>query len=304
MTEEPAAILEIDPAWRREIEDMGSKPKFWFRYQDEMWLFKQARPNTGEHWAEKVASEIAVLLKLPTHEVRLARHEGRMGCAVRSFLKKDHTLVHGNEVLAGAIEGYDKGKHRGQADHNFQNIVNALEKRFRTPEVRLSVSKRFVGYLVLDALVGNTDRHHENWGIVIKPVVQNDTGGVPVSKRRIGLAPTFDHGSSLGRELLEDRARQLVADPQAINRYIRKATGGIFQNARARKGMSPIALVELIAATYPELVRPWKDRVAALPEDFAAPMISSVPASCMTEASREFVLAFLSASRKMITKIL
>jgi hypothetical protein len=110
MTEEPATILEIDPAWRREFEDMGSKPKFWFRYQDEMWLFKEARPNTGEHWAEKVASEIAVLLKLPTHEVRIARYEGHIGCAVKSFLKKDQTLVHGNEVLAGAIEGYDKSK--------------------------------------------------------------------------------------------------------------------------------------------------------------------------------------------------
>lgn len=296
-------ILEIDPAWPRWDEQMGSKRKFWFRFQDELWLFKQARPNTGEHWAEKIASEIAALLKLPTHEVHLARYEGHMGCAVKSFLKMDHTLVHGNELLAGAIEGYDKSKQRGQADHNFPNIVSALERRFRTPEVRLSVSKRLVGYLVLDALVGNTDRHHENWGIVVKPVIQNDAGGIPVSKRRIGLAPTFDHGSSLGRELLEDRARQLAADPVAIDRYIRKATGGIFENAQARKGLSPIALVELIAATYPDLVRPWKERIAALPDDFAVPLLNGIEASCMSQASREFVLAFLAASRKMILSI-
>jgi hypothetical protein len=96
MSNEPS-ILEIDPKWRREIEDMGSKPKFWFRHQDEMWLFKQARPNTGEHWAEKVASEIAELLGLPTHEVILASYEGEMGCAVRSFLRENQILVHGNE---------------------------------------------------------------------------------------------------------------------------------------------------------------------------------------------------------------
>ena len=303
MPQEPA-ILEIDPAWRREIEDMGSKPKFWFRYQDEMWLFKQARPNTGEHWAEKIASEIAALLMLPTHEVRIARAEGRLGCAVRSFLKKDQTLVHGNEVLAGAIEGYDKGKHRGQSDHHFENIVKALEKRFRTPAVRMSVSKRLVGYLVLDALVGNTDRHHENWGIVLRPVIQDRAGGIPKSKRKIGLAPTFDHGSSLGRELLDDRARQLAADPQAMNRYIRKATGGIFENAQAKKGLSPVALVKLIAVSYPELVEPWSNRIAALPEDFAAPLLAGVPASCMSQSNREFVLAFLAASRKMIISIL
>lgn len=72
-------ILEVDPTWRLGIEDMGSKPKFWFRYLNEMWLFKQARTNTGEHWAEKVASEIAELLKLPTHQVQIARYEAGWG---------------------------------------------------------------------------------------------------------------------------------------------------------------------------------------------------------------------------------
>ena len=129
MSLEPG-ILEIDPGWRLGIEDMGSKPKFWFRYEDANWLFKQARANTGEHWAEKIASEIASRLKLPTHEVRIARFEARIGCAVRSFLKRNEVLVHGNELLAGMVEGYDKDKWRGQAEHNFDNIVYAIEKLF------------------------------------------------------------------------------------------------------------------------------------------------------------------------------
>lgn len=305
MPQEPS-ILEIEPSWRREIEDMGSKPKFWFRYQDEMWLFKQARPNTGEHWAEKIASEIAGLLKLPTHEVRIAQFEGRMGCAVRSFLKKDEILVHGNELLAGAIKGYDKDKQRGQADHHFRNIVTTIERWFPQDKVRERESLRIVGYLVFDALVGNTDRHHENWGVVLKPVLQPTAqdGAEPMVRFQVTLAPTFDHGSSLGRELLDDRARQMLADPQGMNRYLRKATGGIFEHEQASKGLSPIALVELIAASYPELVMPWRNRIAALPDDFAVPLLAGVPASCMSEASRDFVLAFLNASRKIITSIL
>jgi hypothetical protein len=64
-----------------------------------------------------------------------------------------------------------------------------------------------------------------------------------------------------------------------------------------------MALVELLAAKYPDLVRPWRNRIAALPEDFAAPLLAGVPASCMSQASREFVLAFLSESRKMILSL-
>ena len=304
MPDEPS-ILEIDPTWRRGIEDMGSKPKFWFRYQDEMWLYKQARKNTGEHWAEKVASEIAELIGLPTHEVKIARYEGRIGCAVKSFLKKDEILVHGNELLAGAIKGYDKEKQRGQADHHFSNIVDTIEKWF-TGKFRQSVSLNLVGYFVFDALVGNTDRHHENWGTLLKPVrvKKNDDREGEQMRFRVDLAPTFDHGSSLGRELLDDCVRLILNDPNGVHRYIRKATGGIFEDVNSRKGLSPMALVELIAATYPDLVMPWRNRIAALPEDFALPLLADVPESCMTQAQREFVLAFLAESRKLITLIL
>lgn len=304
MTQQPS-ILEVDPSWRRGIEDMGSKPKFWFRYQDEMWLIKQARPNTGEHWAEKVASETAELLGLPTHEALIATYEGQIGCAVRSFLKPGQTLVHGNELMAGTIKGYDKSKHRGQADHNFDNIVTTLERRFVAPVVRRNVSLRFIGYLMLDALVGNTDRHHENWGVLQKFTIKDDRE----SKRlrvalRIGLAPTFDHASSLGRELLDEARLRMLADPAALKRYIRKGTGGIFRDSESKKGLAPIAVAEIIAHSYPQFYEPWSKRIAGLPVDFANPLLDGIPDHCMTQTSREFVLAFLSESRKMITSIL
>ncbi len=304
MTQQPI-ILEVDPTWRRGIEDMGSKPKFWFRYQDEMWLFKQARENTGEHWAEKVASEIAELMGLPTHQTLIANYEGDIGCAVRSFLKPGQNLVHGNELLAGAIEGYDKLKHRGQSDHHFENIVKALEQRFTVPDVRRKVSLRFVGYLMLDALVGNTDRHHENWGVIQKLAVKDDRANRQLSLTiRTGLAPTFDHASSLGRELVDDARQRLLDDRDAMRRYIRKGTGGIFRDVSEKKGMAPIALAEMVGKNYPKLLEPWKKRIEELDEDFARPLLAEIPESCMGVVAKDFVLAFLSENRKMITKIL
>lgn len=303
---EANSILEINAVWQRWDEQMGSKRKFWFLKENEknqQWLFKQARPDTGEHWAEKIASEIADQMGLPTHEVVLASYDGKIGCAVRSFLRENQALVHGNELMAGAIDGYDKFKHRGQADHNFDNIVKSLERRFLVPKIRNNLSLRFVGYLMLDALVGNTDRHHENWGIVQSFTIKDNHESKQPSYTRTGLAPTFDHASSLGRELLDDSRLRMLSDPSALKRYIRKGTGGIFEHERARKGLSPIALMELIAGSYPDLVRPWKKRVASLPEDFAAPLLAGVPESCMSQASRKFVLAFLAESRKMITSI-
>lgn len=283
---------------------MGSKPKFWFRYRDELWLYKQARPNTGEHWAEKIASEVADELSLPTHRVELATYEGRPGCAVRSFLEKGQTLIHGNELMAGAIDGYDKEKEQGQSDHNFANIVSALEHRFSMPEVRKRVAFRFVGYLVLDALVGNTDRHHENWGVVLSYFHENDTDRrIFRSGMRIGLAPTFDHGSSLGREMLDERRKAILKQSGGLQRYINKGTGGIFRRAGDRKGLSPIALIRLVAEEYPTLFTPWQKRIAELEDGFAIPLLEKIPEACMSGWSREFVLAFLKESRSLILEI-
>lgn len=48
-------------------------------------------------------------------------------------------------------------------------------------------------------MIGNVDRHHENWGILRKRVDGEWYGR---------LAPTFDHASSLGRELVDTGANK------------------------------------------------------------------------------------------------
>lgn len=52
-------IVPIPADAREDIEPLGSKPKFWVTLDGQRWLFKEARPNTGKDWAEKVAAEFA-----------------------------------------------------------------------------------------------------------------------------------------------------------------------------------------------------------------------------------------------------
>jgi hypothetical protein len=37
-------------------EVMGTKKKFWFSRDGEMWLYKATRAGSGEHWAEVLAA--------------------------------------------------------------------------------------------------------------------------------------------------------------------------------------------------------------------------------------------------------
>lgn len=290
-------IITVPQASQGDVEQMGSKPKFWFRRGDERWLFKEARERTGEDWAEKLASEIAKLLGLTTHHSELAEASGKRGVAVKSFLKPGQALIHGNELLGGLISGYDKHKQRGQSDHTVDNIIHVVERLFPSGRSRNLAATHLIGYFFLDALVGNTDRHHENWGIVLtlRPGPERSVMGVK-------LAPTFDHASSLGRELT-DAARERHLLDHSIERYMMRGRGGIHLNGNSRHGPSPIRLAEHLFSKFATLSIPWRERLHTLTESDLTDLVWRVPDERMSNMAREFTSTFLRISRKRLLSL-
>ncbi|MDE0439873.1 MAG: HipA domain-containing protein [bacterium] len=205
MSKQSPRYVEIDVSeWRLSGEEkMGTKPKRWLMEPDTEahWLMKDAREfNTakdgsryrvGYDWAERIACGVAGVLGLPAAEVELcvARkgEEYVYGTICRSVCERNtEELVHGDELLAeqGVSVARDRRSYTLEAIHRALEDcgppTNALP--------HLSTWEVFVGYLVLDALIGNTDRHAANW-----TVVRSESGRF--------LAPTFDHASSLGFQL-------------------------------------------------------------------------------------------------------
>ena len=106
---EPYSIFKIQPEWVLEQEAMGSKDKFWYRAKlgEADWLFKFPQPNTGQHWSEKIAAEVARSMELLHGRVELAVFQGTRGSATESFARDGWNLFHGNQILAGKVTGYD-----------------------------------------------------------------------------------------------------------------------------------------------------------------------------------------------------
>ena len=72
----PIIVVPTDAAVATEA--MGTKFKFWFHHPELGYcLYKQARPNTGEDWAEKIASQLSELLGLPHARIELATTESQ-----------------------------------------------------------------------------------------------------------------------------------------------------------------------------------------------------------------------------------
>jgi hypothetical protein len=197
---------------------MGSKAKFWFSREGEMWLFKATRTGQGEHWAEVLAEGLAELLGLPHAHYELARWRDKAGVVnsgvvTRRFVAEGFDLVHGNELLAERDPDYppEGARHVRTKEHTIDAVRGAigaenigLPAGWASPGGIESPVDVFGGYLLLDAWIGNTDRHHENWALVVN-----------LARGQHFLAPTFDHASSLGAHLQdEERLRRLASrDP-------------------------------------------------------------------------------------------
>ena len=264
---------------------MGSKRKFWYLPEGETtkWLFKYPREGTGEHWAEKIAAETADRLEIPHSRVELAVFESRRGSVTKSFVGDGQELVHGNQVLAGAVWGYNPMVKRGQSDHTLENIWLALEKVFIGSDAVGAAKRRFAEYVVLDAVIGNTDRHHENWGIVREWTGEGWVGY---------LVPSFDHASSLGRELSGERRNSLLAESR-IGDYADRGRGGIYWFKWDRYGRSPLELVRLAAQAYPDAFRLAINLLEKLDEGSLREIVDRVPEDWMTPPARNFAIELI-----------
>jgi hypothetical protein len=292
----PYAIFEIFPESSERVEQLGSKPKFWFRFPsgERRWLFKYARSETGEHWAEKIAAEVAKLLDIPHADIELAEFGGKRGSASPSFVPPGIDLIHGNEILAGRILGYDAKKKFRQNDHTLDRIVKAFDI-FPEGPLRIEALTTLAGYLLLDAIVCNVDRHHENWGI-LRP-------SAAVGKAATqAIAPTFDHASSLGRELRDEKRRTLL-DQNRVPEYVSKGSGAIYWKETDPKGENPLALCTHAASMHRSYFQPWMDRVKNIAPTELELLVSDVPDDWMSPIAKQFAKAILLYTTNELRKL-
>lgn len=287
-------IVEIEQGWVLRREAMGSKNKFWYRPPDSEapWLFKYPQAGAGQHWAEKVAAETADRLRIVHAVVELATIRGVRGSCTKSFTINRRQLIHGNEVLAATMS-YERDKRFGQSAHTLSNIFRALEFAFRSKEAATAAKRQFAGYLVLDALVGNTDRHHENWGFVVRRTASGLKGR---------LAPTFDHASSLGRELRDAKREERLREG-SVGRYSERARGAVYWTDAGRHGPSPLEIVRRATRAYPDLFRDPIERIRTLQIDFLD-VVRRVPDDWMTGPEREFAASLMRYNAAEIVRCL
>jgi hypothetical protein len=169
-----------------------------------------------------------------------------------------------------------------------------MDRAFVTPESKRRAKMRMAEYVVLDALIGNTDRHHENWGLLRKRIGDRWVGS---------LAPSFDHASSLGRELLDEKRSRLLMENR-VGGYSEKGHGGIYWSTEERRGPSPLGLARNAALEMEEFFQPALEKLRGLEREVLSEIIARVPADWMTPMTRQFALALMCYNLQELQKLL
>jgi hypothetical protein len=290
-------LVLIPPEIDRQMEQLGTKYKFWYLdEEDRPWLFKQARSGTGEDWAEKISAELCELLELPHATYELASWQGKRGVVTPSFNVKDGRLVFGNELLEYVISGSDtEAKHRRQ-HHKVGRVFAYLGGEnlstpygWDCPEPLTSAASVFVGYLMLDALIGNQDRHDENWGIILLD-------------GSYFLQPTFDHASSLGRNE-SDATRTDRMTTRDKNRtmltYVERARSALYSATSAK----PLSTLDafITGCRYDiQAARHWLDKLRGLEDSAVYDVIWRVSPERMSEEAKNFAFQMLRLNKQRI----
>ncbi len=143
------------------------------------------------HISEYLGSHVFDMLGFPTQETYLGTFQGEQVVACKDFIGPGIQFVPFNDVGESAL---DQDKDRYQ--YSYADIMKMLKDNTKLTKVNETIRVFWEIYIV-DALLGNFDRHGSNWGFI----KQNNA---------YTLAPVFDNGSCLFPAMSDENEMNMV----------------------------------------------------------------------------------------------
>lgn len=253
-------------------------------------LFATGR-RQGEDWAEKVAAELASLMGLPAATVSMAVRETVPGCLSRDLKPDVGWQMQTGAVLISEVDPRLTVRGKDRLGHNLDNIAQVLETAavpigLGLPSLPSSLRAFdvFCGFLMFDAWIANLDRHEENWSVLQAP-----TG-------RQHLAPSYDHGNSLGFNLLDNKRAAILRGNPSLEQWAAKATATRFEQGKH------LSLVDHAESAVTRAQKGtgsfWRARIASVTPTALETVVNAAPE--MSELARTFCLRLLDVNRERL----
>jgi hypothetical protein len=258
----------------------------------DLYFFKTSIKNEGkdfkhEFWSEIIASEVGLALGFNMLVYDIAHKNGEVGCLSKSMRNiNTKTLNEGVKYLQGYNPSYNpKDKKKSYDAYTFHFIRDALKSY--SLENKIS---DLIKTIIFDSLIGNGDRHQENWAFILINNTKTDKDynqalkirnriiskswfklivkfiffpiSLKLSKKGVALntifdtikgtySPIYDSGSCLGREIEDDKIDLMLRDNNMLQAYINRGTSEIRWDGPK---INHFKLIEKIKSEYNSIV--------------------------------------------------
>jgi hypothetical protein len=251
---------------------------------ESLYFFKKSiNKYKHEFWSEIIASEIGTELGFNLLNYDIASKNGEIGCISKLMIDINYQqLTEGIDFLQGYDYTYIPDQKESYNKYTFHFIVNALH------EYKLEKTvPDLIKTIIFDSIIGNGDRHQENWGYIINTRVKdlkfNNRLMDSVAFKRFvktvlfirlirtsitkkvrlyqlekfiedykGIySPIYDSGSCLGRELDDNKINDYLTNKELLLTYISKGTSEIRWDGPKLKHFD---LIKHIHKEYPDVV--------------------------------------------------
>lgn len=231
-----------------------------------------------EFWSEIAASEVGTLLGFNMLKYDIAFNRGEIGCLSKSMVTAGkNKLTEGISYLTGYDTTYNPDDKQSKKLYTFHFIREALKYFLLERNVR-----GIIEVIILDSIIGNGDRHQENWGIItdyneviqlIDDITRRPTKSLmekilfrllaissktkqAVTEKLVNdfqlympgnFSQIYDSGSCLGRELDDNKVNQMLTDTVMMETYIRK---GVSEIHWEKVKLNHFVLIEMLRHEY------------------------------------------------------
>ncbi|NQZ58682.1 MAG: hypothetical protein HRT88_14605 [Lentisphaeraceae bacterium] len=200
----PVGARDKEMIWSPEGKSVDLKTKWPYLFKESIYRYPD------QYWTEIVAYIVSKYLSLDVPKALPAFKETNEGVICGALIEwfynvETDRFMDGGTYFKRLIPEFDVKTGR---QHNIKDLLLFLKVLDKNETLDMAYISSLADMILFDELIGNTDRHQENWGVVFK---KDDS---------VQLKLLFDNGTSLGHERLPDRVESWGKD--RIEAYVRR----------------------------------------------------------------------------------
>lgn len=183
----------------------GSDRKKGILFNNDRYMVKyQAKHHSDNVFSEYISSHIIKTLNIPVHDTLLGKINDEYVVACKNFLNEGEILQDFAMFLRRSYDSSEIGR-----VPQYNQIIDVINNEEVLITIKEDALKAYWETFVVDALIGNFDRHKGNWSYIRIP-----------KEDKIICSPIYDCGSSLYPELAEDGMKMVLSSEEEVLKRI------------------------------------------------------------------------------------